>query len=138
MDKKNQIVSLLSVENPDNIDFSAIKEAKKELNNLTSKATFNIEFAGAYMGQSSAKTKLASTKAGCWLNIRYSPDKFPVDLVLLGRYSWAPGMITKTKKDSSFFDYGINFSCQNKDFDLEVEYVKRIDFSEGSNFVAKV
>ena len=125
---------MLSVENPEDIDLNAIQEAKKELNNLQSKTTFNVELAGAYMGQSGVKTKLASTKAGFWLNMRYSPDKFPLDFVFLARYSWAAGITSASGKDSAFFDYGVNLSYQNKDFDLEIEYVNRRDFAAKANF----
>jgi hypothetical protein len=131
---EKSIVDMLSVENPDDIDLDKLAEAKKELNYLQSKTTFNAELAGAYLGQSGPITKLSSTKAGVWMNLRYSPDKFPLDLVFLARYSWATGITSASGTDSAFFDYGVNISHQDKDFDLAVEYVNRRDFAAGSNY----
>jgi hypothetical protein len=127
--QKRKIVELLSQENPDDIDQAAVNDAKNELNNLQSKVSFNAELAGAYMGQSGPAKALASTKAGCWLNLRYTPDKFPLDIVVLARYSWATGNISHTGKDSAFFDYGANLSFQDKNFDVAIEYVNRRDLT---------
>ncbi len=127
--QKKKIVELLSQENPDDIDQAAVNDAKSELNNLQSKVSFNAELAGAYMGQSGPSKALASTKAGCWLNLRYTPDKFPLDIVVLARYSWSTGNVSPAAKDSAFFDYGANLSYQDKNFDVAVEYVNRRDIS---------
>ncbi|HEX6170986.1 MAG TPA: hypothetical protein VFZ33_14955 [Chitinophagaceae bacterium] len=133
---KNKIVDLLSVEDPEDIDLNEIKKAKDSLHNLQSKVTFNTELAAAYMGESSTSKDLASTKAGVWLNIRWTPYKFPLDFVLLARYSWATGANSKSGKDSAFFDYGINLSYQDKEknFDVQLEYVNRRDYSAQSNY----
>ena len=127
--QKKKIVALLSQENPDDIDQAAVNDAKAELNNLQSKVSFNAELAGAYMGQSGPAKALASTKAGCWLNLRYTPDKFPLDIVVLARYSWTTGNVSVAGNDSAFFDYGANLSYQDKSFDVAIEYVNRRDIS---------
>jgi hypothetical protein len=133
---KKHIVDMLSVEDPADLDLNAIKQAKDSLKSLQSKVTFNTEVAGAYMGQSSPSKTLASTKAGVWLNVRWTPYKFPLDFVLLARYSWTAGSGSKSGKDSAFFDYGINLSYQDQDknFDVQIEYVNRRDLSAESNY----
>jgi hypothetical protein len=133
---KNHIVDLLSVEDPDDLDLNAINAAKDSLKYLQTKVTFNAELAGAYMGQSSPSKNLASTKAGLWLNIRWTPYKFPLDLVFLARYAWAAGSGPKSASDSAFFDFGLNLCYQDKEknFDLQIEYVNRRDLSAESNY----
>jgi hypothetical protein len=130
--QKRKIVELLSQENPDDIDQAAVSDAKSELNNLQSKVSFNAELAGAFMGQSGPAKALASTKAGCWLNLRYTPDKFP--LVVLARYSWITGNISPSGKNAAFFDYGANLSYQDKNYDVEVEYVNRRDIDAKQDY----
>lgn len=132
-DKEKQIIGLLSVD-PDDLDLEAIEAAKNELHNLQTRTTWTIELAGAYMGASSPSKTLSSSKAGFWTHFRFSPEKMPLNFVALGRYSWAAGSMAKSGGDSAFFDYGINISYQNQEFDVQVEYVNRRDLSIKSNY----
>ena len=100
---KKRIVVILSEEDPDNLDQNAINHAMDTLKRLQSKVTFNTEIAGAYMGQSSPSKTLASTKAGVWLNVRWTPYKFPLDFVLLARYSWAAGVGSQIREGFCLF-----------------------------------
>jgi len=127
--KKGEIVDLLSQENPEDIDLDAIENKNKEISDLQSRTSFNLEIAGAYMGQSGPTTKLASTKAGLWANVRFTPTKIPINLTALGRYTWATSEKSKIGADSAFIDFGANLSYQNTDFDLQFEYVNRRDLS---------
>jgi hypothetical protein len=133
---KSLIIDLLSQEDPDDIDLARVDVERKALNDLQAKKTFNAELAAAYMGQTTKLKGLESNKAGAWLNIRWTPNRFPLDFVFLTRYSWAIGDDSKSGVDSAFFDYGLNLSYQDKDknFDLQVEYVNRRDFSIKSNY----
>lgn len=132
--KAKQITDLLSVENPEDLDLEAINEAKKELNALQARTTFTAELAGAWMGHSSASRTLSSARAGFWFNMRYTPDRFPLTFVFLGRYTRSAGQLSHSASDSVFFDYGINASYQNEDFDIQAEYVNRRDFSVKENY----
>lgn len=132
--KAKEIIDLLSVENPEDIDMAAVNNAKKELNYLQTKTTFIAELAGAYKGESSPSRSLAAAKAGIWLHLRYTPDKFPLTFVGLARYTWGAGAVAHSGRDTAFFDYGINLSYQNEDFDIQAEYVNRRDFSERANY----
>jgi len=129
--QRRKIVELLSNEE---LDEEAIKAAKKELNTILAKKELNIEVAGAYSGTSTKATALSANKAGAWLNLRWTPAKSPVDLVFLTRYSWAVGNKAKHSRDSTFFDYGINISCQTDDFDVQLEYVNRRDIAVRKSF----
>lgn len=133
---KAEIVDLLSQEDPETIDMEAVEKAKKELFSLQSRTTFNLELAGAYMGQSSSSKTLASSKAGAWLNLRWTPYKFPLDIVLLARFSRANQITAKAGRDSTFFDYGLNFSYRDetRNFELQMEYVNRRDLFIKENY----
>jgi hypothetical protein len=133
---KDSIVNMLSEEDPEQIDLAGVAAARKRLLNLQGKPSFNFELAGAYMGKSSNVSSLASTKAGAWAHLRWTPYKFPLDLIVLSRYSWALNANPKSNTDSAFLDYGLSLSYQDKDknFELQVEYVNRRDLSLESNF----
>jgi hypothetical protein len=126
------IIGLLS-NDPDNLDLDAIGAAKAELARLKAKTTFDIEFAAAYLGQASSFKSLAAVRSGAWLNIRWSPYKFPLDIVALARYSRAVDP-AKTGKDSVFFDAGLSLSYQEKNFDLALEYVNRRDIPNKADY----
>jgi len=129
--KKAEIVSLLSVEEftPENLD--SIERVRKELADLKSKVTFDFEIAAAIIGSANNNSfkNLASNKSGIWANIRFRPNKFPLDITALARYSWANNANPKVGVDSIFFDYGVSLSFQKSKFDIAFEYVKRHDFS---------
>jgi len=117
----------------DPIDESAIKGHLKRLNEKRARIKWNIELAGAYSGMGTSKSDLNSNKVGAWLNIRHTPNGFPLDIVGLLRYSAATATID-SDKNQSFFDYGISLSKQGDTFDLQFEYVNRKDFLIEKNY----
>ena len=129
---RRAIIDLLSTD-PDSLDLDAIAAAKAELARLKAKTTFNIELAAAYLGQASSFKSLGAVRSGAWLNIRWSPYKFPLDIVGLARYSRAVDP-AKTGKDSVFFDTGLSLSYQEKNFDLALEYVNRRDIPNKTDY----
>lgn len=114
----------------------AIDSLKKKINDVRAKPVFQVEFAGAYLGESKSNSfkNLAASKAGGWLNFHWKPEKFPLDILFLSRYSWAIGTNPKNKNDSSFLDFGVGLSYEKNKFDLHLEYVNRQDFSLKQNY----
>lgn len=108
-------------------DEAAIKSLAKQLAEKRSKIKWNVELAGAYSGESTSETKLSGNKLGFWLNIRHTPTDWPIDFVLLSRYSKVFGDNEALVPDSSFMDYGASISKQGDVFDLQLEYVFRRD-----------
>ncbi|MBS1563331.1 MAG: hypothetical protein JST39_03030 [Bacteroidetes bacterium] len=129
---RRNVIALLA-NDPDSLDLGAIEKESDTLKMLKAKTTFNIELAGAYLGQASSFKSLGAVKSGAWLNVRWSPYKFPLDIVALGRYSRAVDQ-TKSGKDSVFFDYGLSLSYQEKNFDLAFEYVNRRDIANKADY----
>ena len=129
---RKAIIELLTNE-PDKLDLGAIAAAKTQLAALKAKTTFDIELAGAYLGQANSYKSLAAAKTGAWLNIRWSPYKFPLDFVALTRYSRAVSP-TKAGQDSVFFDYGLSLSYQQKNFDLAFEFIDRRDIPTHTDY----
>jgi hypothetical protein len=123
---KDIIVGYLSVPR-DKLDTNAIK---KQLSLLKSKPILDIEIAGAYLGTSpgNSYTGLSANKLGSWLNISFSPPRFPLDIIGLVRYSKVFGSPSKTGSDSSFVDFGLSLSFLKANFDVAVEYINRHDF----------
>ncbi len=62
------------------------------------------------------------------------PGKFPLDFVGLARYTSTVGTKMPGITDSTFFDYGISISRQDKNYDIAFEYVNRRDFRLGKNY----
>jgi len=133
VDSVRKAIVLLLANDPDSLDLDAIDAAKSELARLKAKTTFDIELAAAYLGQASSFKSLGAVRSGAWLNIRWSPYTFPLDIVALARYSRAVDP-AKTGQDSVFFDAGLSLSYQEKNFDLALEYVNRRDIPNKSNY----
>lgn len=126
------IVQLLAVPAA-NLNLAALEEARIELSGLKGKPTLNIELAGAYLGNATNTKALAASRTGLWLNLRWSPKAIPFDLVALGRYSSTTGT-GNDLLDSTFADYGLNFSYQQKFFDLAIEYINRRDIDRKTTY----
>jgi hypothetical protein len=125
--KMGEIVDELS--NGDNINETKIKELYNEINNLKSKTNWIVEVAGAYAGRSSSTQSISAYKSGIWAHLKWTPDASLLDFVGLVRYTSCIGNVPKGTSDSTFLDYGINISHQGNDFDMQLEYVNRRDFS---------
>ena len=111
----------------------AVEKLKKDINLTRLKPVFQIELAAAYLGESKTGSfkNLAATKSGVWLNLHYKPEKFPLDLLVLSKYSKSIG---RPGKDSAFLDFGFGLSYEKNKFDLHAEYVNRQDVSFHNNY----
>ncbi|CAL1517512.1 hypothetical protein [Chitinophaga sp. MM2321] len=125
--KKQEIADLLAVEDPALLDTTAIAQKNAELRALfdvqRNKGIVIVELAGAVVGNAPNSTfkNLSTSRSGLWTNIRWAPDKFPLDFIALGRYSWG----SNTPADSNLLDYGLAVNYQKGRFDLSAEYVNR-------------
>ena len=119
------IAAELAVAKPADINMDEVNKLVKLLSEARGKIKWNVELAGAYSGNTTEQTGLAGNKLGAWLNIRHTPKDFPLDIVVLGRYSKQFG--NKFPDESSFIDAGGSISRQGKGFDLQLEYVYRWD-----------
>jgi len=115
------------------LNLKALDSLKLAITAMKSKPVLNIELAGAYMGQATSFKSLAAVKTGAWLNIRWTPYKFPLDIMGLARYSRAVAP-AKTGQDSVFFDYGLSLAYQEKNFDISFEFVNRRDIHAKSDY----
>ncbi|MES2484343.1 MAG: hypothetical protein V4581_00105 [Bacteroidota bacterium] len=122
----------LAVMDPKDINMDEVNRLVKLLSEERGKIKWNVELAGAYSGQSSENSGLAGNKLGAWLNIRHTPKDFPLDVVVLGRYSRQFG--NQFPNESSFVDAGGSISKQGKNFDLQLEYVYRWDTTLKTNY----
>lgn len=127
---------LMSNSEKEKIIKKAIDSLKERINVARVKPFFQTELAGAYLGESKNNSfkKLSATKAGFWLNFHFKPEKFPLDILVLTRYSWNIGESEKLAKDSAYFDFGLGLSFENKKFDLHLEYVNRQDIIFHQNY----
>lgn len=125
------IESALSTSPPDVASIAALKTQFYEQRR---KIKWNIELAGAYSATGIEVKNLTSNRLGAWMNIRHTPKGFPIDFVLLGRYSKTFGELNDLIEDSSFIDFGASISKQTKNFDLQLEYVYRRDTNLDLNF----
>lgn len=118
---RKRIIDLLSVENLDKAQMEEIEKLRKKMNTEKSRTAFNFEFAAAINSSSKSFSfsDLSTERSGLWANMRFRPQKFPLDLTGLFRYSWA------RSPKSRFLDYGLALSFQQPSFDLELEYVYR-------------
>ena len=130
--KKDDIVTALGTNKPDE---AAIKQLKKELDEISLKGVFVIEVAGAILGSSSGSLfkNVNFNRSGVWTNIRYSHPSFPIGIVGLGRYTWAEAA-TNNAKDSTFYDVGAALNYATKRFDISAEYVNRRDVFARNNY----
>lgn len=127
--KRQEIVQALAL-----LDTTKIQGLLNDMNDLRSKLRWNIELAGAYAGSTSTVSALKASRTGAWLNVRFTPNKFPLDFVALARYTSTVGTKIPGISDSMFFDYGISLSRQDKNYDIQFEYVNRRDFRLNKNY----
>ncbi|MCW3466920.1 hypothetical protein [Chitinophaga nivalis] len=134
--KKEEIAALLAVSDPALLDTVAIAQQNKALREMfdvqRSKGLIIVELAGAIVGDAPNNTfrNLSASRSGLWTNIRWSPWKFPLDFVALGRYSRNAGK----GPESKYLDYGLSANYQRNRFDLSVEYVNRRDLELTNNY----
>jgi hypothetical protein len=121
---RDLIINELS--NGSEVNKDEIKRLMTDLNTKRGQINWNVELAGAYAGQSTESSGLKASKFGGWLNIRYSPNGFPVDILALGRYSEIL-YSGKSTDNSQLIDFGGAISKQGEEFDLQLEYVYRQD-----------
>lgn len=127
----DKIVDALSTGRADLIE-STLKSLEKELGELRSQATLNIEAAAAMAGYSPNNkfSSLGNNRYGVWINVKWNPSyKAPFSVIGLVRYSKTVQSTEVSNQDSVFFDSGLALSYQKKSFDLQLEYVHRIDVS---------
>ena len=130
------LTGLLSVDR-ELLEEDTLKALGKELGELRSQSTFNIELAGALAAYSPDNkfSTLANNRYGIWLNLKWQPYwKTPLSLVGVARYSKTIQPTEISKEDSAFFDGGIALSYQNNSFDLQLEYVYRNDIPNGKAY----
>jgi hypothetical protein len=128
---RDQIVGALSISPPNTDNIAALHS---QLDEQRGKIKWNIEIAGAYSAIGTEVKNLTSNRLGAWMNIRHTPKGFPIDFVLLGRYSKTFGDSNNLIEDSSFIDFGASISKRTDNFDLQLEYVYRRDTNLDLNF----
>lgn len=118
------------------LDTNVLAADLKDIRDIITKPLFDVELAGAYLGESSTNSfkDLRARKWGAWLNISWNPDAFPLSFVGLARYAQDIGTATATKGDSSFFDYGLSLSYATSKFDISAEWVQRYDLIYKENY----
>ncbi|HVI44726.1 MAG TPA: hypothetical protein VM802_07645 [Chitinophaga sp.] len=134
--KKQEIADLLAVEDPDKLDTAAIAQKNAELRAMfdiqRNRGLVIVELAGAIAGNAPNNTyrNMYASRSGIWTNIRWAPDKFPLDFIALGRYTWS----NSKPKDSTLLDFGVSVNYQKGRFDLSAEYVNRHQLQKAVNY----
>lgn len=116
------------------LDLISLKTLKDAFEQKRAIIKWNVEMAGAFSGVGSKTTDLQSNKVGGWLNVRHTPNKFPVDFIALARYNKIFGNIVNSDIETSFIDFGGSISKQGDNFDLHLEYVYRRDLDLDINY----